>query len=152
MIQYIFNPLSGKFDAIDVAGNISTNQIMGVGGLSGSSIDGNTWFLGTPAFGWSSTESENELYMPVGGTINRLFASAYYNDVTAPTTLILRKNGADTGLSVTFPASTIGLQSNIVDFLIVGAGDRICVKLVVPSVAGSKYFRWASISFSFTPS
>src|SRR3990170_1358467 len=110
------------------------------GNFANSSLgSGQTRFVGAGGVGFSTTEEEVEFIMTRAGIIKFLTEKAEENTRVNATTVTLRKNGVDTLLALTIPASPGGtvLVQNTTDVVNVVAGDRIAVKFVAPVGGGS---------------
>lgn len=105
-----------------LAGMISTNLgggITGYGGFSNISL--------------SATETLKQIPLPRAGTLRNLFINT--GVVTQPAdgnfVITVRKNGVDTALVITIPASSgTGVYSNTTNSVAVAAGDLISIKFV----------------------
>lgn len=82
-----------------------------------------------------TVEAYSEVYVNEAMTLRNFRAIISQNSLsTATVTFTIRKNGADTALTLTTPAATTGAFENTTDEVSLSAGDRFCYK--VSSSAG----------------
>jgi hypothetical protein len=81
--------------------------------------------------GQSATEVAARFPIPCDGTLHRLWAQVTTNNTVTTSTLTLRLNGVDTGLTLDIPAGSTANHSNVVDDVQVSAGDLVSVRLNV---------------------
>ncbi len=119
-------------------------------GFSGMGLvvaKGATSYLGDGG-GQNGTEANAEYYCPAAGTLKnlRVYVSANASN-NAGNTFKVRKNGAATGIVVTYGAGTTGLLSDTVNTIAVVAGDRISFEMVnTGSGGGTKNIVVESVS------
>lgn len=75
--------------------------------------------------GPSPTQSVAQSVIPVNGTINNLYVNCTANTSTVDVTITVNKNSVNTAISVTVPAGTTGLFSDLVNTESFSAGDLI---------------------------
>ena len=88
--------------------------------------------------------------IPIAGTVSNLYANIGLNGTTTPVVLTVYKNGVNTGLTVTIPAGTTGVFTDLVDSFTVAVGDTIGLQTVISAmdVIGLT----ANITAEFSPS
>jgi hypothetical protein len=112
--------------------------------LGGAGNSGNTqgealtryWTL----YGGSRANATESLtYLPVrdAGTIKSLYVHLSANGIAANTTFTVRKNVADTSMTVTYSSSQTGQKQDTTNTATVADGDEIDVKCVTGDPAGS---------------
>lgn len=86
-------------------------------------------YLSTGAL-WNSSESTRGFRMPYAGTIDRLVVTTETtNPATQTVTIMVRKNGADTTLTLTIsPNTAAGSFTDNTHSFTVAQGDRIAIK------------------------
>jgi len=84
----------------------------------------------------SSIESDRVVRMTSAGQISNLRFWSNPNTRTGATTIMLRKNGQDTDLFVTVPASTINGINNNVDRVYYDVGDELCWRVTTTGTGG----------------
>ena len=100
------------------------------------------------SLGPSSTENFRNIIMPVAGTLRNLYIrNGSTQSPTGSMTFTLRKNGADTAITITFTSSdgAATTKSDTTNSVSVAVGDLICIKAVnaAPSSASGNF-----VSFS----
>lgn len=100
------------------------------------------------SLGPSSTENFRNIIMPVAGTLRNLYIrNGSAQSATGSMTFTLRKNGADTAITITFTNADGGAttKSDTTNTVSVAVGDLICIKGVnaAPSSASGNF-----VSFS----
>ncbi len=86
--------------------------------------------------GDSGNETEMVMIMTTSGTIDRLHFKYISNNLDIPTTVTVRKNFADTSLTLSNPASSSVLQSNLVNSFTFVAGDEISITMITGAGTG----------------
>lgn len=84
----------------------------------------------------NTTEAQTQKYMTYSGTWSGLSFYVRTGNASGTTTLTLRKNGADTGVTVTVPQSTTGLHQDLVNTVHVDPGDLMSIGITT-SAGGS---------------
>jgi hypothetical protein len=99
---------------------------------SGTVAAGATGYFwpGTSSMQTSPTETSREVTWRTPGTISKLYFRIVVNSSTAPSTLRLRKNGADSGMGQSIPAGTTGFFEDTVNTVTVSAGDKLAYQLI----------------------
>ena len=123
--------------------------VMAAGG-SGTSTANTTQFI--PPVGEhnapTATEAEAEIVIRTAGTLSKLSIRLTTNGISGGTTVFtLRKNGSDTGMTVSFAASTTGLQEDLTNTVSVSAGDKICIKSVPGGATGTWTMKIMTLNF-----
>jgi hypothetical protein len=100
------------------------------------------------SLGPSSTENFRNIVMPVAGTLKNLYIrNGTTQSGTGSIVFTLRKNGADTAITITFTSSdgAATTKSDTTNTVSVAVGDLICIKAVnaAPSSASGNF-----VSFS----
>jgi len=125
--------------------------VMAAGG-SGTSTANTTQFI--PPVGEhnapTATEAEAEIVIRTAGTLSRLGVRLTSNGITGNTVFTVRKNGADTGITVTFGSSATGIQEDLTNTVSVAAGDKICIKSVPGGATGTWTMKGISLHFVAT--
>jgi hypothetical protein len=98
----------------------------------------------------STNEADVQIQFPVAGTIGNFYVTTYTAQGTGGNyVLTLRKNGADTAVTITITAShAAGFFSDTTHSFTVAVGDKICVKGV--NASGSAAADISGFSFSLT--
>jgi len=81
-------------------------------------------------------ETEMVMTMTTSGTIDRLFFKYITNGLDIPTTVTVRKNFADTSLTLSNPASSNAVVSNVVNSFTFVSGDEISINFVIGAGTG----------------
>ncbi len=124
----------------------SAKQFHFIGPYDGNSIGfGVTRYSGF--VGNSVTETDIQWVVPMAGTIKNLYFRSSANTVNGSTTITMMKNGIAQSLTVTFGASTAGVQSDIVNSFTVAAGDLISTRIVTGGTSGTFTFGGSTIEF-----
>ena len=114
----------------------------------GAIADGSTKYLPAPGGAISSTE-DYAVVMTRTGTLKNLYFSAAASSLTANTNYIaVTKNGAETSLKITWNGSTTS-GTDTTNTVSVVAGDRISVKIVLPTSPGNDQLTTPRASFEF---
>lgn len=87
------------------------------------------WLFGYASFEKNATESTREIIYRAPGTLSKLYVRVNTNSTSASSTVTIRKNAADTALSVTIGAAATG-EFEDADSVTVAAGDKLCIKTV----------------------
>lgn len=85
----------------------------------------------------TATESGAQSIMPRNGSTLRLYAKASVNTLNDSTTVTIRKNGVSTALTVTIPAGSTSLQTNLSNIVSFTAGDLLCIEVIAGGTSGS---------------
>jgi len=92
-----------------------------------------------------NTEANTQMMMRTDGTISNLHVRVDLNTINDVCTIRVRKNGTDTSLAVTVPASSTGNYKDDSNTVTVTAGDKICLTTVPGSgstgVIGLGFYR-----------
>lgn len=98
----------------------------------GTTVAGTTefWLFGYASFEKNATESTREVLYRAPGTLSKLYVRITANSTSASSTVTIRKNAADTALTVTIGAATTGAFEETSSSVSVAAGDKICLKTV----------------------
>ena len=94
----------------------------------------------------SGAEVNRQITYRTAGTISRLYVMALNNTTTASSTVTVRKNGADTLMTVTIPAGTNTTIEDSIHSETIASGDRLSAKIVS---GGTGTFRLAICSVIF---
>ena len=107
--------------------------ILETSGAPTSTTAGTTqyWFLANAAITVPQTaEINRQLPYRTPGTFSKLYVRIPTNTTTADSILVVRKNGADTALTITIPAGTATVVEDIIHDVTIAAGDKLCFKSV----------------------
>lgn len=97
----------------------------------------------------TATETDHQVVVPTGGTLNRLNVTATSAPGTGETfTFTLRKNGADTVLTETISGTNTTVASPANNPVTVAAGDLICIAIAGSAAAATAVVK---ISLEWTP-
>lgn len=77
-----------------------------------------------------TTENNARVYLNLAGTLSKLYIAVSANSYTGAATLTLRKNGVDTGLTVSITAATTGYFQDTTNSVTVADGDYLTLSLV----------------------
>jgi hypothetical protein len=99
--------------------------------LVGTGNNSSTWA--------NTTEARSISHAMAAGTISRLRINVVTNTATYSSTCTVRKNGVDTSLALTIPASTTGVFVNTADSVSVIAGDTTVLKVASGAGSGNAY-------------
>ena len=135
-----FQTLGGAiFDltATGSAGGVS--DVLGFSGGAATISKGNTDYIGFGSAGVSSTEANQEFYIPIAGTVRnlRVFVSAN-GSPNAGNNLTIRLNQAATSLTVTYGAGETGLKTDLSNSFGVAVGDTIAIEFVNAGSGGGQ--------------
>lgn len=125
--------------------------------LSGVSVAGLTHYATLMMGGyWGSasnhtSEADAEVIYRRAGSIDQFYVNIEQNDTSTNSTYTLRKNAADTSVTVTIPAATTGHFLDAVNTVTVASTDKIAVKIVI-GTGGTQYRDGPGIGASFIPS
>jgi hypothetical protein len=99
---------------------------------SGTVATGATSYFwpGTSSMATGATEAGREVTWRTPGTISKLYVRIIANATTAPNTLKLRKNGADSGLGVNIPAGAIGAFEDNSNTVTISSGDKLAYQVI----------------------
>lgn len=104
-------------------------RLCGVG--SGSQGANNTRYYGFGGIRPETTEANAELKLyDAAGVMKNLRIYVTTNTLTTTAVFTVRKNGADTGITISVGAGTTGEKSDTTNTASFAAGDTICIKLV----------------------
>lgn len=78
----------------------------------------------------NTSEGAARAYLNLAGTLSKLYISVSSNSYTGAATLTLRKNGADTGLTVSITAATTGIFQDTTHSVTVADGDYLTLSIV----------------------
>lgn len=93
-----------------------------------------------------STENNRKVKALDTFTLSDLTLVLTGNSLTASSTLTVRKNGIDTALAITIPATTAGVITNSSDSVSFTANDEVSLALVTGATGTSLSFRTISIN------
>jgi hypothetical protein len=132
--------------------NTSQNMTIVAAGGSGTSTANTTQFESVVGEhnAPTATEAEAEVVFRTAGTLSKLGVRLSTNGITGNTVFTVRKNGADTGMTVTFGSSVTGYQEDLTNTVSVSAGDKICLKSVPGGATGTFLIRIISLCFVAT--
>jgi len=85
----------------------------------------------------TGTEAEVQMIVPRSGKISNLYAKPGTNTSSINLPLIIRINGVDTAVKVTFPAGDSSQQTDIINTATVSAGDLISLRWISSAGTGS---------------
>ena len=89
---------------------------------------------------FNANENARVFVVPTSGTVKNLYVRTFTaQPATGSLVLTVRKNGADTALTITVPASSAAnkTSSDTVNSFAVSAGDRISMKIKNNAAAAS---------------
>lgn len=122
-IQMLFEPTD----------NTKTHSFLGAAHGSTRSISSasSTWFYPVTTYldTLNTTEANHQIEMRVSGTFKNLSVNVSANARTTNTVFKLRKNGADTGLTVTYGSGETGRKNDTSNTVSVAANDLICLAI-----------------------
>jgi hypothetical protein len=133
----------------NLPGGSGKPAMLGFSGESATVAKGATEYLGVSGGDAGTTEANAEWYVPSAGTVQnlRVYVSANASD-SAGNTVTIRKNGASSGVTVTYGSTETGLKSDASNTASVVAGDRLAIEVVnAAGGGGSKDIVIASVSF-----
>lgn len=78
----------------------------------------------------NTSEDAARVYLNLAGTLSKLYIGVSSNSYTGTATLTLRKNGVDTGLTVSITAGATGYIQDTTNSVTVADGDYITLSLV----------------------
>lgn len=107
------------------------------------------WWLANSSLLTSSTEAEREITYRTAGTLSKLYVRVTANSASASSTLTVRKNAADTAMTVTIGAAATGVFEDTSNTVTVAAGDELCYK-TVSGGTGTITFSIMSVVFDAT--
>lgn len=81
----------------------------------------------------NTTEAQTQKYMTYSGTWSGLSIYVRTANATGSTTFTVRKNGTDTGVTVTIPVSTTGLHQDLTNSVSVSPGDLMSIGITTAS-------------------
>ena len=94
----------------------------------------------------STTEADAQVTSRFDFTAKELVSHVISNTITtSSSTIVLRVNGADTALSVTYSASQTGLKNNTVDTVSVVSTDEVNYKVTTPNTSGALGLGWVGM-------
>lgn len=127
------------------------SYVLGTSGADSTVSKGSTDFIGLSG-GVQATETSADFHVTKAGTMKNLYAYVSANaSNNAGNTMTVRLNGVDTALTVTWGASTTGVQSDTVNTVAIVAGDKINFKMVnAASGGGTKNIVLNSIGIEVT--
>ncbi len=132
-------------------GGGGSSSALGFSGAATAVVKATTVYLGFGTGNQSTTEANQEFYIPMDGTVQNLRTFVSVNDSdTNGNTVTLRKNGASQTLTVSYDAAATGLLSDTSNSFTVVAGDRIAIEVVnAASGGGSKDIIIETVSLEF---
>lgn len=104
------------------------------------------WFVGNGMLFPSTIEAQKEIPWYTPGTFSKLYVRVIANTTTADSTVVLRKNGSDTAITITVPAGTSTVIEDITNLVTIVDGDTVCMK-TVSGGTGTLTFSIISILF-----
>jgi hypothetical protein len=116
---------------------------------AGTTTAGSTqfWFFGYAPVESNATESTREITWRTAGTLSKLYVRLTANTTSTNGSVTIRKNGADTALSVTVTAgSGAAVIEDASDTVSIAAGDKLCIETVS---GGTGTFTFSIISCVF---
>ena len=84
-----------------------------------------------------TTEADVKSTVLLGQTLNFMTCRVAFNSTTATGTFVLRKNAADTALTVSIPSGTTGRFTDAADSVTVVSSDLLNIKVVTGGVSGT---------------
>lgn len=119
--------------------NAATGAAIIGGGTQALTISQATTVYFNPVYPNNSdtTESNWDFPIPKAGTLKNFYVRVKSNTANQACTLTIRKNGADTALTLTVPSSTSGTFSDTSNTVSVAAGDLITIKDVSTTTSGT---------------
>ena len=118
-----------------------------VGSTALANADGAKYVLLNSDYGLVGTEGTTQIMSTRAGTLKRLYVRVTSNDTAGATTITVRKNLADTAITLSIAAATTGIFSDTTHTAAVVAGDLICVLLSVAAGAGTITIKQISLEF-----
>jgi hypothetical protein len=100
--------------------------------------------------GPSATEANKQILHRSPGTLSQLYVKVTANTINATSTIIVRKNAADTGLSLTVGANATGAFENTIDTISVAAGDKLNYQTTPGAATGTMSISVLSVLFEAT--
>lgn len=88
------------------------------------------WYLSNALLNKSSTEADRQIPYHTAGIISNLRVRVTGNSTTAPSTVRVRKNGANGNIIITIPAGSTGVFEDIIRSDSVAAGDKLCIQSI----------------------
>jgi len=89
------------------------------------------WFLATSSITVPQTnEALRQLPYRSPGVLSKLYVRIPVNSTSLNSTVVVRKNGVDTGLTVTITAGVAEVKEDVTNTVTVAAGDKLCYKTV----------------------
>ena len=89
------------------------------------------WFLATSAILVPQTaEANRQIIFRSAGVLSKLYVRVSANSTSTNSTVVVRKNGADTALTVSITAGTPEVKEDTTNTVTVAAGDKLCYKTV----------------------
>lgn len=104
------------------------------------------WKLANSALLSSTSESTQEIPYQTPGTFSKLYVRIIANSTTAPSILMVRKNRADTTLTIPIPVGFVGELDDSVNLVTIVAGDKLDYRTVS---GGTGTFTMSLISVIF---
>jgi hypothetical protein len=119
-----------------------------IAGTQGVTTAGSTqfWWLGQASAPGNTVEANRAIPWGVPGVLSKLYINVIANTTSAQSTVTVRKNAADTTLSVTIPAGTTGVFENTTATVSVVASDKTNYKSVS---GGTGTFQFSVLSCIF---
>lgn len=138
-------PMSATPAANSVPVSDANNLLVGWRGTFACFTSSQLISFGTTRYIWiwggnqapTSAENATQSVMPRDGSIHRLYMKPITNSVNGDTTVLLRKNGADTALTITIPAGSVSIQSDISHVVNFVAGDLLCWAVTTGGTSGT---------------
>jgi hypothetical protein len=146
-IQLVFEPTDVSTKTVSFFGNThgSTRSI---------STASTTWYYSINGYmdTLNTTESNAQVEMQVSGTFKNFTVKVLSNARTTNTTFTLRKNGADTGIILTFGSTEATTKSDTTNSVTVVAGDLLDIEITTSTGTGTLALASMSIEFENTTS
>ena len=96
-----------------------------------------TRFLGVGAVAFSATETQVQLLITRAATLQNLTVKANSNTRADATTVTVRKNNANTAITVSITAGSTALFQDLVNTVAVVAGDLVSIQFVTGAGGGN---------------
>ena len=117
---------AGALPTFQAAGGGGGNSVLvGGGGQAAMSSTGGIYYNGLGSTNTSVTAANVYSYMPVAGTLSKLYVYVWSNGNTNSSTATIYKNNVATAITTTLTASTTGAFTDLTHSVSVSAGDQI---------------------------